>query len=134
VCLIRRLTCCGAGSGLKSSAPPAWEFWNRDRSEIMLIRKRGKPVCPAPGTQGERMWFARRGEHAATLDDAHSDKPGCALEWFERHWPNTGAAQAVVTDRDAADFLARKLRALADAVEEEATRESTRSTPELASE
>jgi ParB/RepB/Spo0J family partition protein len=56
-------------------------YWNRDRCEIMLIGTLGTPVCPAQGTQGERVWFARRGEH--------SDKPDCALEWFERHWPNT---------------------------------------------
>jgi N6-adenosine-specific RNA methylase IME4 len=64
-------------------------YWNRDRCEIMLIGTRGKPICPAPGTQGERVWFARRGEHAAVREDIHSDKPDCALEWFERHWPNT---------------------------------------------
>ena len=63
--------------------------WNRDRCEIMLIGVRGKPVAPAPGTQGERVWFAARGEHAATRADSHSDKPDCSLEWFERHWPNT---------------------------------------------
>jgi hypothetical protein len=34
--------------------------------------------------QGERVWFARRGEHAASRDEVHSDKPDCALEWFER--------------------------------------------------
>ena len=35
------------------------------------------------------MWFARRGEHATTREEIHSDKPDCSLEWFERHWPNT---------------------------------------------
>jgi N6-adenosine-specific RNA methylase IME4 len=64
-------------------------FWNRDRCEIMLIGVRGKPICPAPGKQGQRVWFARRGEHASSRDEVHSDKPDCALEWFERHWPNT---------------------------------------------
>jgi N6-adenosine-specific RNA methylase IME4 len=64
-------------------------FWNRDRCEIMLIGTRGKAVCPALGSQGERVWFARRGEHAIKREDIHSDKPDCALEWFERHWPNT---------------------------------------------
>jgi len=68
-------------------------FWNRDRCEIMLIGVKGKPACPAPGTQGERVWFARRGEHAAKRDDVHSNKPDCALEWFERHWPTTPKAE-----------------------------------------
>jgi hypothetical protein len=56
-------------------------FWNRDRDEIMLIGTRGNVVCPAPETQGESVWFARRGEHSV--------KPDCCYEWFERHWPNT---------------------------------------------
>jgi N6-adenosine-specific RNA methylase IME4 len=64
-------------------------FWNRDRCEVMLIGVRGHPVCPALGTQGERVWFARRGEHASSRDESHSDKPDCSFEWFERHWPNT---------------------------------------------
>jgi N6-adenosine-specific RNA methylase IME4 len=46
-------------------------------------------VWPAPGTQGESVWFARRGEHATSRDEAHSDKPECSLQWFERHWPTT---------------------------------------------
>jgi N6-adenosine-specific RNA methylase IME4 len=78
-----------SGQRLEVVGAAGMGFWNRDRCEIMLIGKRGKPVCPAPGMQGERVWFARRGEHAATRDDAHSDKPDTALEWFERHWPNT---------------------------------------------
>ena len=60
-------------------------FWNRDRAEIMLIGVKGRPAAPTPGTQGERVWFARRGEHAEHRDDVHSDKPDCALEWFEKH-------------------------------------------------
>jgi N6-adenosine-specific RNA methylase IME4 len=68
-------------------------FWNRDRCEIMLIGVRGKPVCPAAGTQGERVWFARRGEHATNREEVHSNKPDCALAWFERHWPNTPKAE-----------------------------------------
>jgi N6-adenosine-specific RNA methylase IME4 len=64
-------------------------FWNRDRDELMLIGVRGHPVCPALGTQGESVWFARRGEHATSRADSHSDKPDCAQEWFERHWPHT---------------------------------------------
>ncbi len=64
-------------------------FWNRDRDELMLIGVRGHPVCPALGTQGESVWFARRGEHATSRADSHSDKPDCAQKWFERHWPHT---------------------------------------------
>jgi N6-adenosine-specific RNA methylase IME4 len=64
-------------------------FWRRDRCELMLLGVRGSPVCPALGTQGESIWFARRGEHAASREDSHSDKPDCAHEWFERHYPNT---------------------------------------------
>jgi N6-adenosine-specific RNA methylase IME4 len=64
-------------------------YIRRDRCELLLIGVRGKPVWPAPGTQGESVWFARRGEHATSRDEAHSDKPECSLQWFERHWPNT---------------------------------------------
>jgi N6-adenosine-specific RNA methylase IME4 len=79
----------GDGRILQVVGAPGTGFWNRDRDEIMLIGTRGHPVCPAPGTQGESVWFARRGEHAASRADSHSDKPDCSLEWFERHWPNT---------------------------------------------
>jgi N6-adenosine-specific RNA methylase IME4 len=78
-----------SGQSLEVVGAAGLGFWNRDRAEIMLICTRGNPICPAPGTQGERVWFARRGEHAATREDFHSDKPECSLEWFERHWPNT---------------------------------------------
>jgi N6-adenosine-specific RNA methylase IME4 len=64
-------------------------YWGMDRDELMLIGTRGKVPCPLPGTQGETTWFARRGEHAERREDRHSDKPNCAYEWFERHWPNT---------------------------------------------
>jgi N6-adenosine-specific RNA methylase IME4 len=64
-------------------------YWRRDRCEIMLIGVRGRPVCPAPGTQGESVWFARRGEHAERREDIHSDKPEISYAWFERHWPTT---------------------------------------------
>jgi N6-adenosine-specific RNA methylase IME4 len=78
-----------SGQKLKVVGAAGMGFWNRDRCEIMLICTRGKPICPAQGTQGERVWFARRGEHATKRDESHSDKPECSLEWFERHWPNT---------------------------------------------
>jgi N6-adenosine-specific RNA methylase IME4 len=64
-------------------------YIRRDRCELLLIGSRGKPVWPAPGMQGESVWFARRGEHATSRDEAHSDKPECSFQWFERHWPTT---------------------------------------------
>jgi ParB-like chromosome segregation protein Spo0J/N6-adenosine-specific RNA methylase IME4 len=63
-------------------------FWGMDRDEVMVIGVRGKIPCPAPGTQGETVWFARRGEHATCPSDSHSDKPDVAHEWFEKHFPN----------------------------------------------
>jgi hypothetical protein len=62
-------------------------YIRRDRCELLLIGSRGKPVWPAPGTQGESVWFARRGEHATARNEAHSDKPECSFQWFERRWP-----------------------------------------------
>jgi N6-adenosine-specific RNA methylase IME4 len=82
-----------SGQKLEVVGAAGMGFWNRDRCEIMLVGVRGNPICPAPGTQGERVWFARRGEHAAGREDIHSDKPDCALEWFERHWPTTPKAE-----------------------------------------
>ncbi len=62
-------------------------FWNRDRDELLLIGTRGNPPCPAPGTQGESVWFAAR-----PRDDEnriiHSAKPECSLLWIEAHFPN----------------------------------------------
>jgi N6-adenosine-specific RNA methylase IME4 len=68
-------------------------FIRRDRCELLLIGSRGSPAWPAQGTQGESVWFARRGEHATRRENIHSDKPNCALEWFERHWPTTPKAE-----------------------------------------
>jgi N6-adenosine-specific RNA methylase IME4 len=82
-----------SGQKLDVVGPAGLGFWNRDRCEIMLIGVWGNPVCPAPGKQGERVWFARRGEHATNRDEVHSDKPDYALEWFERHWPTTPKAE-----------------------------------------
>lgn len=79
----------GDGRYLMVIGPPGTGFWNRDRDELFLIGTRGKPVCPAQGTQGESVWFAARGEHARSRDDAHSDKPEICFEWIERHFPNT---------------------------------------------
>jgi N6-adenosine-specific RNA methylase IME4 len=64
-----------SGQKLDVVGPAGLGFWNRDRCEIMLIGEWGNPVCPAPGKQGERVWFARRGEHATNRDEVHSDKP-----------------------------------------------------------
>jgi N6-adenosine-specific RNA methylase IME4 len=79
----------GPGRIFQIVGAPGTGFWNRDRDELMLIGVRGQPVCPAPGVQGESVWFARRGEHASARETIHSDKPNCSFEWFERHWPNT---------------------------------------------
>jgi N6-adenosine-specific RNA methylase IME4 len=82
-----------SGQRLEVTGAAGMGFWNRDRAEIMLIGVRGKPVCPALGAQGERVWFARRGEHATTREEIHSDKPECSYAWFERHWPSTPKAE-----------------------------------------
>jgi N6-adenosine-specific RNA methylase IME4/ParB-like chromosome segregation protein Spo0J len=78
-----------SGDRLEVVGAASTGYWRRDRCELLLIGVRGSPVCPAPGTQGESVWFAHRGEHAASREDSHSDKPDCAHEWFERHWPHT---------------------------------------------
>ncbi|MGD9766790.1 MAG: Spo0J and IME4 domain-containing protein [Pseudolabrys sp.] len=56
-------------------------YWNTDRDELCLLGVRGNPVCPAPGTQGESVWFAPRGRH--------SEKPDVAYAWADRHFPHT---------------------------------------------
>lgn len=63
-------------------------YWNRDRDEILLIGTRGKPVAPAPGTQGESVWFAARPKFEGTQRGRHSAKPDCAHRWIEQHYPN----------------------------------------------
>lgn len=62
-------------------------FWNRDRDELLLVGTRGKPPCPAPGTQGESVWFAARPRDAKGKI-IHSAKPECSLTWFDEHFPN----------------------------------------------
>jgi N6-adenosine-specific RNA methylase IME4 len=62
-------------------------YWNRDRDELFLIGTRGRIPCPAPGTQGESVWFARRPTKSDSKRPWHSAKPACAHEWFERHFP-----------------------------------------------
>jgi N6-adenosine-specific RNA methylase IME4 len=60
--------------------PAGTGYWARDRAEILLIGTRGDFPAPAPGTQGESVWFAARGRH--------SEKPEEAYLWIEKHWPN----------------------------------------------
>lgn len=68
--------------------PPGTGFWNRDRDEIFLVGTRGEVPCPAPGTQGESVWFAARPKIEGTKRGRHSAKPDNAHEWFEKHFPN----------------------------------------------
>jgi N6-adenosine-specific RNA methylase IME4 len=53
--------------------------WNRSKHEILLVATRGKPPCPAPGTQWESLIMAPKGEHSA--------KPECFLEMIEAYYP-----------------------------------------------
>jgi len=70
-----------SGQHLMVCGPAGLGYWNRDRCEILLVGTVGKPVAPAQGTQGERVWFAKRGEHSAKPPNAH--------EWIERQFPST---------------------------------------------
>jgi N6-adenosine-specific RNA methylase IME4 len=54
--------------------------WNRSKHEILLVATRGKPPCPAPGTQWDSLIMAAKGEHSA--------KPECFLEMIEAYYPN----------------------------------------------
>lgn len=53
--------------------------WQRGKHELLLIGTRGKPPCPAPGTQRESLITASRA--------AHSAKPECFLEMIEYYFP-----------------------------------------------
>jgi len=55
-------------------------YWVRDKHEVLLIGRRGKPPAPAPGTQCESLIVAPQGEHSA--------KPEIFLEIIERYFPN----------------------------------------------
>jgi N6-adenosine-specific RNA methylase IME4 len=55
-------------------------YWVRDKHEILLIGKRGKPPAPAPGTQCESLIIAPATEHSA--------KPEIFLEIIERYFPH----------------------------------------------
>src|ERR1043166_6151341 len=68
--------------------PAGLGYWNRDRDEILLIGTRGNIPCPAPGTQGESVWFAARPKIEGTQRGKHSAKPPNAHEWIEKHYPH----------------------------------------------
>jgi N6-adenosine-specific RNA methylase IME4 len=53
--------------------------WNRSKHETLLIGTRGKPPCPAPGTQWDSLIMAPKGKHSA--------KPECFLEMIEQYYP-----------------------------------------------
>jgi len=63
-------------------------YWNLDRDELVLIGTRGNVPCPAPGTQGESVFFAARPKVAKSARGRHSAKPADIHEWIERHYPN----------------------------------------------
>ena len=54
-------------------------WWLRAKHEILLIGVKGKPPCPAPGTQWESVIDAKLGEHSA--------KPEVFLEMIEQYFP-----------------------------------------------
>lgn len=56
-------------------------FWNRDRSEILLLGTRGNVPCPAPGTQ----WPSLVSE---VKSQVHSQKPEWAYDMIEAYFPN----------------------------------------------
>jgi N6-adenosine-specific RNA methylase IME4 len=62
-------------------------YWNRDRDELMLVGTRGHVVAPAPGTQGESVWFAPRPKVEGTQRGRHSAKPEIAHQWIETQYP-----------------------------------------------
>lgn len=53
--------------------------WNRDRHELLLIGRRGRPPAPAPGQQPDSILEAPRGRH--------SEKPELFAGWIERLYP-----------------------------------------------
>lgn len=54
-------------------------WWSRVKHEIVLIGVKGKPPCPAPGTQWQSVLDGDLGEHSA--------KPECFLEMIEQYFP-----------------------------------------------
>lgn len=55
-------------------------YWNRDRSEILLLGTRGNVPCPAPGTQWDSLVTEAR--------TTHSTKPQWAYDMIEAYFPN----------------------------------------------
>jgi N6-adenosine-specific RNA methylase IME4 len=55
-------------------------YWTRDRSELLLIGKRGAIPAPAPGTQPESLFSEPRG--------AHSAKPARIYAMLEAMFPS----------------------------------------------
>jgi N6-adenosine-specific RNA methylase IME4 len=53
--------------------------WSRAIHEIVLIGVKGRPPCPAPGTQWESVFEAPKG--------AHSEKPDKLYEMIEEYYP-----------------------------------------------
>lgn len=77
-----------SGSGARFASDIVWDKvligngrWVRDRHEMLLIFRRGKPVAPAMGAQLESVLTERKG--------AHSEKPELVLEWIDATWPTT---------------------------------------------
>lgn len=77
-----------SGSGARFASDIVWDKveigtgrWVRDRHEMLLIFRRGKPVAPAMGAQLESVLRERKG--------AHSEKPELVLEWIDATWPTT---------------------------------------------
>ncbi|HEX4302859.1 MAG TPA: MT-A70 family methyltransferase [Rhizomicrobium sp.] len=68
--------------------PAGTGFWNRDRSEHLIIATRGHVPAPSMGTQGESVIFAARPHLAESERDRHSAKPPDVHEWVEEHFPN----------------------------------------------
>jgi ParB-like chromosome segregation protein Spo0J len=54
--------------------------WFRDRHELVMVGVRGKVPCPAPGTQAQSLFAARRGEPSA--------KPDFVAAEIDRLWPH----------------------------------------------
>lgn len=54
-------------------------WWLRAKHELLLIGVKGKPPCPAPGTQWESVIDAKLGEHSV--------KPDAVLEMIEQYFP-----------------------------------------------
>lgn len=55
-------------------------YWGRDRHELLLIGKHGKPPAPLPGSQPETVYRERKGKHSA--------KPTYFAEQIERLYPD----------------------------------------------